>query len=332
MRLGLALPHYDYSFPDPGPLSWERLRDAAVRAERLGFDSAWVSDHFFLTLARYGGDDEPRGSLEPMTALAALATATSTLRLGTLVLGPFRHPGLLAKMATVVDLVSGGRFDLGIGAGWYEDEFQAFGYEFGSTGERFALLEETLAVLQLLFSEGPASFAGEHLHLDAAYNHPAPAQRPGPPVWLGAKGGPRSLRLAARHADGWNTVWRWTVEDYAERVAEARQACEREGRDPASLRLSVGLYALVGTDRADLARRYEALRRWTPGGALDDEPLERFANGALVGTVEEAVETVGRFAELGVEEIIVSPASLPFAVGDWDQMELLATGLLPRIR
>jgi probable F420-dependent oxidoreductase len=332
MRLGLALPHYDFSFPDSGPLSWVRLRDAAVRAERLGFDSAWVSDHFFLTLARYGGDDEPRGSLEPMTSLAALATATSTIRLGTLVLGPFRHPGLLAKMATVVDLVSGGRFDLGIGAGWYEDEFRAFGYEFGSTGERFALLEETLAVLRLLFSEGPASFAGEHLHLDGAFNHPAPAQRPGPPVWLGAKGGPRSLRLAARHADGWNTVWRWTVEDYAERVAEARRACEREGRDPATLRLSVGLYALVGTDRADLARRYEALRRWMPGRALDDEPLERFANGALVGTIEEAAEAVGRFAELGVDEIIVSPASLPFAVGDWDEVELLATALLPRIR
>jgi probable F420-dependent oxidoreductase len=332
VRFGLALPHYDFSFPDGRPASWERLRDAAVRAERLGFDSGWISDHFFLTLARYGGDDEPRGSLEPMTSLAALATATSTMRLGTLVLGPFRHPGLLAKMATVVDLVSGGRFDLGVGAGWYEDEFRAFGYGFESTGDRFALLEETLAALRLLFSEGPSSFDGSHVRLDGAFNHPPPAQRPGPPVWLGAKGGPRSLRMAARHADGWNTVWRWTVEDYAQRVAEARLACEREGRDPATLRLSVGLYALVGTDRADLERRYEALRRWMPGGPLDDEPLERFAAGALVGTVEEAAETVGRFAELGVEEMILSPAALPFAVWDWDQVELLATELLPRGR
>ncbi len=330
MRIGLALPHYDFSFPDAGPVTYERLRDAAVRAEALGFDSGWVSDHFFLSLARYGGGDEPLGSLEPMTTLAALATATSAMRLGTLVLGPFRHPGQLAKMATVVDLVSGGRFDLGIGAGWYEDEFRAFGYGFGSTGERFALLEESLQVLRLLFDEGPATFDGEHLRLDGAYNRPPPAQRPGPPVWLGAKGGPRALRMAARHADGWNTVWRWKVDDYAERVAEARRICEEVGRDPATLRLSVGLYTLVGSGTADLGRRYDALGRWMPGGL--DEPLERFADGALVGTVEEAADTIGRFAELGVEEMILSPAGVPFAIPDWDDVELLAGELIPRVR
>jgi len=330
MRVGLALPHYDFSFPEGGPVSYERVRDAAVRAEALGFDSGWISDHFFLSLARYGGTDDPQGSLEPMTALAALATATSTMRLGTLVLGPFRHPGQLAKMATVVDLASDGRFDLGIGAGWYEDEFRAFGYRFGSTGERFALLEETLRALRLLFGEGPASFEGDHVRLDGAYNRPEPAQRPGPPVWLGAKGGPRALRMAARHADGWNTVWRWTVDDYAARVDEARRICEEEGRDPATLRRSVGLYTLVGTGRADLERRYEALGRWMPGGL--DEPLDRFAEGALVGTVEQAAETVGRFAELGVEELIVSPAGVPFAVPDWDELELVARELIPRVR
>ena len=330
MRVGIALPHYDFSFPDGGPVSYERLRDAAVRAEALGFDSGWVSDHFFLSLARYGGGDEPRGSLEPMTSLAALATVTSRIRLGTLVLGPFRHPGQLAKMATAVDLVSGGRFDLGIGAGWYEDEFRAFGYGFGPVGERFGLLEETMEVLRLLFGEGPASFEGRHLRLDGAWNRPEPAQRPGPPVWLGAKGGPRALRMAARHADGWNTVWRWSIDDYAARVADARRICEEEGRDPATLRRSVGLYTLIGEDRADLERRYEALGRWMPGALA--EPLERFAEGALVGTVEEAAETAGRFAELGVEELIVSPAGVPFAVPDWDEVELIARELVPRVR
>jgi probable F420-dependent oxidoreductase len=330
MRIGLALPHYDFSFPGGEPVSHERLRDAAVRAEGLGFDSGWVSDHFFLSLARYGGSDTTQGSLEPMTSLAALATATSTMRLGTLVLGPFRHPGQLAKMATVVDLVSGGRFDLGIGAGWYEEEFRAFGYGFGDVGERFALLEESLHVLRLLFAEGPASFEGRHLRLDGAYNRPEPAQRPGPPVWLGAKGGPRALRMAARHADGWNTVWRWTVDDYAARVAEARRVCEEEGRDPGSLRLSVGLSTLVGLDRADVERRYEALGRWMPGGL--GQPLDRFAEGALVGTVEEAADTIGRFGELGVEEIIVSAAPLPFAIADWDEVDLVARELIPRVR
>jgi len=329
MRIGLALPHYDFSFPDGRPVSHERLRDAAVRAEGLGFHSGWVSDHFYLSVARYGGGPEPRGSLEPMTSLSALATATSTIRLGTLVLGPFRHPGQLAKMATVIDLVSGGRFDLGIGAGWYEDEFRAFGYGFGEVGERFGLLDETLQALRMLFAGGPASLEGDHVRLDGAFNRPEPAQRPGPPVWVGAKGGPRALRMAARHADGWNTVWRWTFDDYAARVVEARRICEEEGRDPATLRLSVGLATLIGRDPADLERRYEALDRWMPGGL--DEPLERFTHGRLVGTVEEAADLVGRFGELGVEEMIVSPAGLPFAIPDWDEVELIAAELIPRV-
>jgi alkanesulfonate monooxygenase SsuD/methylene tetrahydromethanopterin reductase-like flavin-dependent oxidoreductase (luciferase family) len=147
---------------------------------------------------------------------------------------------------------------------------------------------------------------------------------------LGAKGGARALRMAARHADGWNTVWRWKVDDYAGRVAELRRICEEEDRDPATIRLSVGLYTLLGRDRRDLERRYEALGRWMPGGL--DEPLDRFAEGALVGTVEEAAEVIGRFAELGVEEIVASPAGLPFAVSDWDDVELLAAELLPRVR
>src|SRR5438034_103453 len=117
MRVGIALPHYDFSFPDGEPLSWERFLDAALRAEALGFDSLWISDHLFLDLARYGGPDEELGSLEPFTTLAALAALTERVRLGTLVAcAPFRHPAHVAKMATTIDLTSGGRFDLGLGA------------------------------------------------------------------------------------------------------------------------------------------------------------------------------------------------------------------------
>jgi len=156
MRFGLALPHYDFSFPEGGPLTFERVAETAREAERLGFHSAWISDHFFLSLARYGGGDELKGSLEPFTTLAGLSQVTERIRLGTLVAcAPFRHPGVLAKQATAIDLWSGGRLDLGIGAGWYEEEFASFGYTLGPTGERFELLEETLRVLGLLFEEGP---------------------------------------------------------------------------------------------------------------------------------------------------------------------------------
>src|SRR6059058_607204 len=153
MRIGLALPHYDYPTPD-GLLSWQDLLEATLRAEALGFDSAWISDHFFLDITRYGGPPGAVGTPEAFTALAALATRTERIRLGTLVAcAPFRHPAHVAKMATTIDLVSGGRFDLGIGAGWYEREFAPFGYEYPSTRDRFGILEESVEVIAGLFGE-----------------------------------------------------------------------------------------------------------------------------------------------------------------------------------
>ena len=173
MRIGLALPHYDFSFPDGGPLTWTRLLEAARRAERLGFDSLWVSDHFFLDLGRYGGSSNPVGTLEPFTALAGLAATTERARLGVLVASaPFRHPAHVTKMGTTIDLMSGGRFDLGIGAGWYEREFTAFGYPFSSTGDRFRVLEELVWVMSSLFGDGPVDFEGSTVRLSGAYNHP----------------------------------------------------------------------------------------------------------------------------------------------------------------
>ena len=333
MRIGLALPHYDFSFPDGGPLTWTRLVEAARRAERLGFDSLWVSDHFFLDLGRYGGSSKPVGTLEPFTALAGLAAATERTRLGVLVASaPFRHPAHVTKMATTIDLVSGGRFDLGIGAGWYEREFAAFGYPFGSTGDRFGMLEESVRVTSSLFGDGPVHFESSTIRLSGAYNHPKPAQPNGPPIWIGGKGGDRVLRLVVRHASGWNFVWRGTPELHRERVQVLRRIAEKEGRDPATVRLSVGLYTLVGEDDRDLDQRFEALRAWTPGDALDGQTLEDYARDSLTGTPEECLERLGRFAEHGVEEFIVAAASLPFAVYDWSMVELFADAVLPAAR
>jgi probable F420-dependent oxidoreductase len=334
MRFGLALPHYDFSSPDGAPVSWERLAASARRAEELGFDSVWVSDHFFLSLARYGGGDDLYGSAEPLSTLAGLAVVTERVRLGTLVLcAGFRHPAILAKTATTIDLLSGGRLDLGVGAGWYREEHEAFGYEFGSVGERFEVLEETVEVLARLFGEDePATWEGRRFRLDGALNHPRPAQKGGPPIWLGGKGGPRLLRLVARRGAGWNTVWAWTPEDYAERARALDEACEREGRDPGSVRRSVGLYTLVGEDRGDLEARFGTLQEWTPGDWPDGQDVEAWGRDKLVGTVEEVVERLARFADLGVDEMIVSAGSLPFAVYDGSQLDLLAEAVLPAAR
>ena len=161
MRFGLSLPHYGFSLPGSAPITFEAMAAWATRAEELGFDSVSISDHFFYSFGRYGADPQPIASLEPMTALAGLAAVTDRVRLGALVLcAPFRHPSNLAKMAATIDQLSGGRLDLGIGAGWLEQEFSAFGYPFGTVGERFEALEETLQVLEALFSGAPATFDG----------------------------------------------------------------------------------------------------------------------------------------------------------------------------
>jgi probable F420-dependent oxidoreductase len=330
MRVGLALPHYDFSFPDHRPVTWAGVLDAATRAEALGFDSVWISDHFFLDLERYGGASGALGSIEAFTALAALAVSTERVRLGTLVAcAPFRHPAILAKTATAIDLASGGRFDLGLGAGWYEREFTGFGYRFGSVGDRFQILEDTVRAVTALFGEGPVDFDSPTLRLQGAFNHPRPAQDPRPPVWVGGKGGPRLLRLVARHADGWNVVWRITPDAYAERIEALEAICDQEGREPSTVRRSVGLYTLLGEDEGDLAARFEALKGWTPGGALDGVSLEDFAQDTLSGTPGDCVKRLESFAELGVEEVIVSAASLPFAVYDWSMLDLIAEALIP---
>ena len=330
MRIGLALPHYDFSVPGVSPIRYDEVAEVAVRAERLGFDSLWMSDHLFASLRRYGGGDERYGSLEPLSTLAALATVTHRVRLGTLVLSAgFRHPAIVAKTATAIDRLSNGRMELGIGAGWFADEYEAFGYGFDAVGERFTLFEETVGYLDALFGDEPASFDGERFALRGAYNHPPPVQEPRPPLLVGGKGGPRLLRLAARFADGWNTVWRWSPEAYGERVVAAREACEREGRDPTTLRLSLGLYTVVGEDEADLVRRYELMRERLPAGVVDAVPLEELRRDALVGTPADVLERLERFAALGVSELVVGPAPVWFALPDPSMLDLLAERVLP---
>jgi alkanesulfonate monooxygenase SsuD/methylene tetrahydromethanopterin reductase-like flavin-dependent oxidoreductase (luciferase family) len=303
VKVGLTLPHYDFSLPGEDRATFAATAAWAVRAEELGFDSAWMSDHFVYSLGRYGGPDAAGGALEPLTTIAGLAVRTARIRLGTLVLGaPFRDAVMTAHLAKGLAAISGGRFDLGIGAGWYAEDFEPFGYAFGSVGERFRLLEELRAAIDP--TVGPA----------------------GVPVWIGAKGGDRALRLVARRGDGWNTAWRWTPERYGERVARLRTFVEEVGGRPP--RLSLGLYAIVGEDEADLARRWAAISAWLPGAAGD---LAAWREDALVGTIDEAVERLRAFAALGVEEVIVAPATVPFAVPDPSNVDLIARELLPRV-
>ena len=308
MKVGLALPHYDFSYPSEQPASIASVVSYAQRAESLGFDSVWVSDHLFLDLARYGGPPQRYKTPEATTMLAAIAAGTSEVRFGSLVLcASFRHPVFLAAQLQSIHEMSGGRLEVGLGAGWYEAEFNAAGIPFGTAGQRI----ERLSVV-----------AGQ---LDARLD-------PRPPIIVGGKGGPKLARVVAEHADGWNVCWRITPDEYRARLETLHEACARAKRDPGSVALSVGLYTLLGMDDNDLQARYEALQRWTPGGSLDGVPLQKHAEGALVGTPDEAAGRIKDFEALGVEEIVVSVASLPFSVCDDEQLELIARELIPRVR
>lgn len=328
MRVGLALPHYDFSLPGVRPVRFGPVAEQAQRAERLGFDSVWVSDHFFGSLDRYGGDATRYGALEPLTTLAALAPLTERVRLGTLVLSAgFRHPAIVAKAITAIDGYSDGRVELGIGAGWFGDEYDANGLPFGTVGERFTLLEENLRYLAALFDGEPANLRSDRFELRGAYDHPRPVQEPRPPIVVGGKGGARMLSIASRLADGWNAAWRWTPGRYGERAAAARAACERAGRDPASFRLSLGLFSVVGEDERDLEQRYEAIAGTLPPGVGAATSLETLREEGLVGTPETIVERASAFAALGVSELIVGPAPVWFAMPDPSMLDLVASAL-----
>lgn len=325
MRFGLALPHYDSSIPGRNPLPFTDVLDWAQRAEALGFDSLWVSDHLTWDLAKYGADDTRYGVYEALVTLAAVARVTSRVRLGTLVLcEALRPPAVLAKALAAIDRLSGGRLDVGLGAGWYEPDYEAIGMAMPAPGVRVERLAEALQIVRPLLSVGHVDFDGRH-HRAHATNAPGPAQT-AVPVFVGGKGD-RVLRTVARHADGWNTCWAWTPAAYRERLRALERACETVGRDPATVQRSLGLYALVGESETDLARRFERLAERSPAGVLTGQTLASWREDRLVGTVDQVAEQVATWAELGVETIILGAGAVPFQLADPADVELMSAAL-----
>ncbi|HSJ21126.1 MAG TPA: LLM class F420-dependent oxidoreductase [Nocardioidaceae bacterium] len=295
--------------------TYDDLLAVARTAEDLGYGAFFRSDHY-LGMGTAGLP----GPTDAWVTLAGLARDTSNIRLGTLMTSAtFRYPGPLAISVAQVDQMSGGRVELGIGAGWFEAEHTAYGIPFPSTRERFDRLEESLAVITGLWTTPVGerfSFAGEHYRVSDSPALPKPVQSPRPPVLVGGKGKRRTPAVAARYADEFNVPFE-SVEVTAELFGRVRDACGAQGRDPASLTSSNALVLCCGSDEAEIARRADAIGR---------EVAELRENG-LAGTPEEVVDKIGRYAEAGAERIYLQVLDL----GDLDHLELVAEKVMPQV-
>jgi F420-dependent oxidoreductase-like protein len=225
IRFGIQTPQQHTTWPEILSL-WQEI-------DTLGYDTAWVFDHF---LPIFSDPTEP--CLEAWTALSALAMATKKVRIGAMVTGnTYRHPAVLAKMATTLDIISGGRLILGIGAGWFEQEHEEYGIPFHTTGGRLRRLDEAIEIIKRLWTEERTSFSGQHYDLRNASFNPKPLQKPHPPILVGASGENIALGIVARHAQMWNSFG--TPEVFRHKIARLAEHCERTGRDPATIEKSV---------------------------------------------------------------------------------------------
>jgi F420-dependent oxidoreductase-like protein len=296
--------------------SYQTLRSVALAAEELGFDAFFRSDHYL----KMGSVSGLPGPTDAWATLAALAAETSRIRLGTLVTPvTFRLPGPLAITVAQADQVSGGRVELGLGAGWYEAEHTAYGIPFPPVGERFDILTEQLEIITGLWdtAEGQTyAFSGAHYQLSDSPALPRPAQQPRPPVILGGAGARRTPRLAARFADEFNLGFR-SVPDSAAAFGRVREACQTAGRDPASMTYSVAQLVCCGKDDAEFRRRAAAIGR---------EPAEIRENG-LGGTPGQIAAKIAEFAEIGAERVYLQVLDL----SDLDHLALIASDVLPQV-
>jgi len=283
LQLGLLLRTGEQAKPAGRVVGWNEIKEMSVMAEAVGFDTIWMADHLIM---RNAGSvvmerGTSRGPHEAWTILSAVAAVTSRVTLGPFVACTgFREPALLAKMADTLDDVSGGRLILGLGAGWHEPEYTAFGYPFDHLAGRF---EEALQIIVPLLKGERVTFHGTYYNVVDSELRPRGPRPGGPPIWIGAKG-PRMLRLVARYADAYNTVWHSDVSQSLQRFANVDAACRAAGREPATLMRTSGSNVLV-----------------PDAGDAPDAPAS-----AIGGSVQEIAERLWAFhAEAGVSHMTV---------------------------
>ena len=293
---------------------WNKAVEIAVRAEELGYDSLWVYDHFH---------NVPRPAQEAVfecwTTIAAISQRTSTIRLGQMVgCNSYRNPGLLAKITSTIDVISGGRLDWGIGAGWYESEYKGYGFEFAKPSDRIGMLKETVEIVKSMWSQPETTYDGKYYKLSRANCDPKPLQKPNPPIWIGGGGEQLTLRVVAQHADVSN--FGSSVEEFISKREILRGHCAAIGRDEESIRKTISSEVFIRETEKEVIDA-GCLSAW--GG----DP-EQWRQKALVGTPEQVSEKIQRYLDAGCTGFIPWCPDYPST----ETMELFATKVIPNFR
>ena len=302
-------------------VTWDDWVRLAGLSEQHGLEGLFRSDHY-TAIIRQDAD-----ALDAWTTLAGLAAVTERIRLGTLVSpATFRHPSVLARMAATVDHISGGRLDVGMGAGWYEREHLAHGFPFLDAKQRFALFAEQVEIVVRSWTEGSFDHAGPAYELETQTALPRPFQSPHPPLVLGGTVKPRFAALAARWADEVNTLGA-PNDELRRRKQRLDQACADAGRDPATLGFSVMTACFVGSDRAEVLDRVGTFLAVRGGDANAEEILDQRRASWLAGTVDEVVERIRELDAIGVTRVFLQ--HLNYA--DDDMVALVGKQLIPAL-
>jgi len=328
MRLGLFIPQgwrQDLTGIDPSE-HWSVMSGLARYADEGDvFESIWVYDHFHAV-------PEPNGEAthEAWSLVNAFAASTSRVRLGQMcTCMAYRNPAYLAKVATTADVISGGRVEMGIGAGWYEHEWRAYGYGFPTAGERIAMLDEGVQIFKQMWTDGVATFAGRHYQVDGAQLSPLPLQAGGPPLWIAGGGERKTLRIAAQHAR--YTNFDGSPEGFAHKSRVLAEHCAAVGRDPEEITRSANYNVVIGETEADveakLAWLEEHYARTIPAKAADQ--VADLRKGPLVGTPEQVVEKLTELRGLGLGYAITYFADAAY---DRSSIELFAEQVAPALR
>jgi F420-dependent oxidoreductase-like protein len=330
LRFGLFIPQgwrLDLVGIDPAE-QWQRMLSVAQAADAGAWDSVWVYDHMHTT-----PQPTQEATHEAWTLMAALAASTERVRLGQMCtcIG-YRNPALLAKIAATVDVISGGRLEFGIGAGWYEHEWRAYGYGFPGVGERISALRDGVQIIQRLWAEGQASIESESFTVDGAICRPQPLQtgrdgRPRIPTWIAGGGEKRTLRYAAKWADATN--FGGSPEQFARKRDILHAHLEREGRDPAEVRLTSNLNIVVRETEAEAQRVVDQVNARADAALPAEHAGTGFSTkGAVVGTPQMVLDHVGALREAGLGTLI---AYMPEVAYDRTGMELYEREVMPAL-